>query len=71
MTFKRRGILIKEVRQAKGLTQDGLAKKAGIYPIYLAQIEGTAKNPPTRTPSLPMLERLAKALKVKVAELLK
>ncbi len=70
MTFKRRGILIKEVRQAKGLTQDGLAKKAGIHPIYLAQIEGSTKNPPTRTPSLPMLGKLAKVLKVKVAELL-
>jgi transcriptional regulator with XRE-family HTH domain len=70
MTPKRLGMRIKEVRQAKGLTQAALAKKAGIHPIYLAQIEGSAKNPPIRTPSVPMLERLAKALKVKVGELL-
>lgn len=51
-------------------TQEALAKKAGIHPIYLAQIEGSPKNPPTRIPSLPMLEKLAKVLKLKVAELL-
>jgi transcriptional regulator with XRE-family HTH domain len=69
-TKKRLGMRIKETRQARGLTQETLAKKAGIHPVYLAQIEGSAKNPPTRTPSLPMLQRLAKALKVKVGELL-
>jgi transcriptional regulator with XRE-family HTH domain len=61
---------IKELRNKKGLTQEALAKRARIHPVYLAQIEGSAKNPPTRTPSLPMLEKLAKALKVKVGELL-
>jgi transcriptional regulator with XRE-family HTH domain len=53
---------IKAVRQERSLTQVGLAKRAKISPIYLAQIEGSAKNPPSRTPSLPMLQRLAKAL---------
>jgi transcriptional regulator with XRE-family HTH domain len=48
-----------------------LAKKAKIGPIYLAQIEGSAKKPPIRTPSLPMLERLTKALHVTVGELVK
>ena len=70
MTPKRLGMRIKELRKQKGLTQETLAKKAGIHPIYLAQLEGSAKNPPTRTPSLPVLEKLAKALKVKVGELL-
>jgi transcriptional regulator with XRE-family HTH domain len=70
MSLKGLGMRIKAMRQERGLTQVGLAKKAKINPIYLAQIEGSAKNSPTRTPSLPMLERLAKALKVKVGELL-
>ncbi len=69
MSPKRLGMRIKAMRQERGLTQVALAKKAKISPIYLAQIEGSAKNPPIRTPSLPMLERLAKALKVKVGEL--
>jgi transcriptional regulator with XRE-family HTH domain len=60
---------IKAIRQEKGLTQVALAKRAKISPIYLAQIEGSAKNPPIRTPSFPMLEKLAKALKVTVGEL--
>lgn len=63
------GMRIKEVRLRQGMTQEALAAKAGIHPVYLAQIEGSAKNPPTRTPSLPMLQKLAKALKVKVGEL--
>jgi len=63
------GMRIKAVRQAKGLTQVALAKKARISPIYLVQIEGSAKNPPIRTPSLSVLERLAKALQVTVGEL--
>ena len=53
------------------LTSVALAKKAKIGPIYLAQIEGSAKKPPIRTPSLPMLERLTKALHVTVGELVK
>lgn len=35
---------IKAIRQEKGLTQVELAKRAKISPIYLAQIEGGAKN---------------------------
>jgi transcriptional regulator with XRE-family HTH domain len=70
MRTKRLGMRIKEIRQAKGLSQEALAKKVGTHQVYIAQMEGSAKNPPTRTPSLPMLEKLAKALKVKVGELL-
>ena len=69
MICKGLGLRIKAVRQAKGLTQVALAKKARISPIYLVQIEGSTKNPPIRTPSLSVLERLAKALKVTVGEL--
>jgi transcriptional regulator with XRE-family HTH domain len=65
------GMRIKELRTARGLSQEALAGKAGIARVYLAQIEGSAKNSPTRSPSLATLEKLAKALKVKVADLVK
>jgi len=63
------GLRLKAVRQARGLTQVALAETARISPSYLVQIEGSAKNPPIRTPSLSVLARLAKALKVTVGEL--
>jgi transcriptional regulator with XRE-family HTH domain len=56
---------VKRIRTVRGLTQQALADKAKIHRVYLAQIEGGA-----RAPSLEMLERLAKALKVKAGELL-
>ncbi len=56
---------VKRIRNEHGVTQQALADRAKIHRVYLAQIEGA-----TRAPSLEMLERLAKALKVKVAELL-
>ena len=61
---------MREVPQANRLPQDGLAKRTGIRPICRAQIAGSTKNPPTRTPSLPMLGKLASFFKSKVAELL-
>ena len=61
---------LKRLRQRRGLTQEELATRVGITRIHLANIEGSSKNPPRRTPSLRLLERLAKALKVKVGELL-
>jgi transcriptional regulator with XRE-family HTH domain len=62
---KRVGMNLKRVREERGLTQEALAKKAGIHRVYVAQIEGR-----TKTPSLGMLEKLAKALGVKLVELL-
>ena len=66
MPIKGLGMTVKRLRLKRGLTQEALAKKANVHRIYLAQIEGGNK-----TPSLRVLDRLAKALKVKVAELLK
>ena len=65
MPIKGLGMTVKRLRLKRGLTQETLAKKAKVHRVYLAQIEGQA-----RTPSLRVLERLAKALKVKVTELL-
>lgn len=57
--------MLYELREKKGLTQVALANKAGITQPYLAQIEsGERKNP-----SLVTLKKLAKALKVTLAEL--
>ncbi len=56
---------VKRIRNERRLTQQTLADKAKIHRVYLAQIEGA-----TRAPSLEMLERLAKALKVEVGNLL-
>ena len=57
--------LLKAVRRQRGLTQSQLAKLAQTSQAYIAYLErGEKKNP-----SLMILRRLAKALKVTVAEL--
>lgn len=55
---------LKQLRADQGMTQETLAKKAGISRVYVARLE-TGKQDPTLT----TLKKLAKALKVKVAEL--
>jgi transcriptional regulator with XRE-family HTH domain len=52
---------IKDLREARGLSQEALAAKAGIHRVSLANIERGAKEPTFDT-----LERLAKALKVRL-----
>lgn len=57
---------MRELRENKGLTQEELAFKARATPGYVAQLElGLRKNP-----SLDVVRRLARALKVPLAELL-
>jgi len=63
---KRLGVTIKRERDKKGWTQEELARKVPIHRVYLAQIESAAK-----VPSIATLEKIAKALKVDVAKLLK
>jgi XRE family transcriptional regulator of biofilm formation len=66
MTPKRLDQLIRELRERKGLTQEELAFKARVTPGYVAQLElGMRKNP-----SLDVVRRLARALKVPLAKLL-
>ncbi len=66
MTSKRLDHVIRELREKKGLTQEELAFKARVTPGYVAQLElGLRKNP-----SLDVVRRLARALKVPLAELL-
>ena len=66
MAPKRIGIMLKQLRDEKGLTQMELGKKAKVAHSYVALLEaGYRKNP-----SLAIVQRLAKALSVPVAELM-
>ncbi len=56
---------LKQLRADRGITQETLAKKAGLSRVYVTRIE-TGKQ----DPSLTTLTKLAKALKVKVGRLL-
>ena len=65
MTPIRTGAMrIKALREKRGWTQQQLADEAGISRTYLARIE-TARHDPTLT----ILEKIARALKVKVGRL--
>jgi transcriptional regulator with XRE-family HTH domain len=65
MTPERIGGMVKTLRQKRGLTQEALAKAAGVTRVYVAKIEAGEK-----IPSIPTLRKLAKALKVKAGRLL-
>ena len=65
MALEKIGTRIKSLRAKRGLTQKELAERAGISHGYLARLE-TGRHEPTLT----MLGKLAKALRVKTAELL-
>lgn len=60
------GANIRTVREAKGLPQDELAYRADIHQTYLSGIENGKRNI-----SLRVLERLASALSVSEAELVR
>jgi transcriptional regulator with XRE-family HTH domain len=57
---------IKALRARRRLSQEALAAKAGVSRGYLARLE-TGRHDPT----VGTVEKLAKALRVKVADLLK
>ena len=61
------GGMLKALREGKGLTQMGLAKRAKVTQAYIAQLEAGVK----RNPSLATLRRIARALGVPVERLLK
>jgi XRE family transcriptional regulator of biofilm formation len=61
------GSRIKELREGKQLTQIELARKLRITQAYLAQLETGVRS----NPSILLLRKLAKALKVDLAELFK
>jgi transcriptional regulator with XRE-family HTH domain len=55
---------LKKLRETRGLTQEALAKKAGISRAYLARLEMGRHDP-----HLSRLRKLAKVLGVKISEL--
>jgi len=57
---------IKKLREKKGWTQDELSERANIHISYIGQIERGLWYP-----SLKIIFRIADALEVKIAELLK
>ena len=63
--LKRLIMHLKALRAKQGLSQAGLAERAGISREYIARLETGHHDP-----SLSTLEKLAKALKVTVGELL-
>ena len=56
---------IKKFRKDRDLTQEDLAEKVGVSRVYIGYVE-QGRN----TPSLEILEKIAKALKVKITEIL-
>jgi transcriptional regulator with XRE-family HTH domain len=58
--------VIKERRTALGLSQRALAQRVGVSDAYITQLETRERT----NPSLDVLKKLAKALKVSVAELM-
>jgi transcriptional regulator with XRE-family HTH domain len=62
---RRLSTVVKKSREALGLTQAQLAKKAGVTEAYISMLEsGVRKNP-----SLPTLKKIARALGVPLTEL--
>lgn len=64
-TNKRLGNKIREIRLKKELTQEELAHKAQLDYSYINQIENGKRNP-----SIDAVERIAKALGVKLKDLI-
>ncbi len=66
MPSKGLGLMLRILREEKGWTQEELAEKASVERSYLAKLETGVKQ----NPSLKVLKRLAKSLRVPVTELL-
>lgn len=64
MDVEELGLRIRQLRKARGLTQEVLAEMAGVHPVYLAGIERGKRNPAFRN-----LSRIAAALDVPLATL--
>lgn len=63
---RRVGLAVQRLRHAHGLSQEELAHAAKIHQTYLSGVEGGKRNP-----TVLVLERIAKALGVDMADLFK
>ena len=66
MSPRQLGQAIKRLRTKQGLTQTQLAERAGVSQPYLSQLEAGAKE----HPDVQIVQKLAKALGVKIDDLL-
>ncbi len=60
------GHRLRTLREAKGLTQAEVAKRAGLHRVYITMLEAGTKG----NPSLTTIQRLARALRLPVVKLL-
>ena len=61
-----RGEMLKRAREARAMTQAALAAKVGVHQVTIARIETGARNP-----SMPLLQKIAKALRMRLVVALK
>ena len=66
MILQKFGLRVKELRSAKGITQEDLAELAGLSRQYVGDVERG-----TRNISLVNIEKIATALEITLPELLK
>jgi transcriptional regulator with XRE-family HTH domain len=64
MSPKRFAVRLRELRESRAMTQEMLARKIGVTRAYLSRLEMGRHDPP-----LSRLRKLAKALRVSVADL--
>ena len=62
---QRVGANLRRAREEIGLSQEDLAERAGLHRTYVSGVERGVRNP-----TVTVLEKIAKALKVKTATLL-
>ncbi len=65
-TQQKLGKRVRELRKQKGWTQEKLEEHSGFDRTYISDIERGVRNP-----SVKSLEKLAKALKVRAADLVR
>jgi transcriptional regulator with XRE-family HTH domain len=66
MDIRRRvGLNVRAVREELGLSQEGLAFDCGVHRTYISGVERGVRNP-----TVVVLDKIAKALKVPAAKLL-
>jgi transcriptional regulator with XRE-family HTH domain len=70
LTPRNMGKRIQRRRLQLKMTQTELAKKLGKSRIYVTNLEASDEKKHHRNPGLPTLEKLAKALRVSVGDLL-
>ena len=63
---KQFGKKVKEIRLKKGLSQGDIARRLNLHRSYISGIERGVRNP-----SLKVVQKIAKALDVKISDILK